>query len=227
MVSEWEVHLVVWFYGSGSHTEVLRFLHKEFNACGTLLACRHHGQVQVYWVCRSLGQPSQEKGQRSTNKSSWIELIINWKYLSVSLFFKLVLPLHGRLPIDQAEEIGKKASEFIFHSLMMDNVYDYMFHLLNEYSKLLKLKPTIPPHAIEFCAESMVCHLGREEGLVNKFMLESMLNFSKLSSPCKLPPPFSPGELSSLAGTKKKSIQRVEIWRQKSKRMNSNHIYTK
>ena len=31
----------------------------------------------------------------------------------------------------------------------MDNVYDYMFHLLNEYSKLLKFKPTMPEKAVE------------------------------------------------------------------------------
>lgn len=113
--------------------------------------------------------------------------------------------------IGQAQGIGKKASEFIFNNLTMDNVYDYMFHLLNEYSKLLKVKPTVPPDAIEFCAESMVCHRGRKRKLIKNFMLESMLNFSQFSSPCKLPPPFSPSELSSLAETKKKSIERVEM----------------
>ena len=31
----------------------------------------------------------------------------------------------------------------------MDNVYAYMFHLLNEYAKLLNFKPTVPDEAME------------------------------------------------------------------------------
>ena len=30
----------------------------------------------------------------------------------------------------------------------MDNVYDYMFHLLNKYVKLLKFKPTMSEKAV-------------------------------------------------------------------------------
>jgi hypothetical protein len=30
----------------------------------------------------------------------------------------------------------------------MDYVYDYMFHLLTEYAKLLRFKPTKPPEVV-------------------------------------------------------------------------------
>ena len=48
----------------------------------------------------------------------------------------------------------------------MDYIYDYMLHLLTEYAKLLRYKPTIPENAVEICTESMACPaqgLHREE----------------------------------------------------------------
>ncbi|KAF2315323.1 hypothetical protein GH714_038830 [Hevea brasiliensis] len=47
------------------------------------------------------------------------------------------------------EAIGEAASNFIQEDMKMDYIYDYMFHLLNEYAKLLKYKPTIPAEAVE------------------------------------------------------------------------------
>ncbi|KAF5202034.1 O-glucosyltransferase rumi-like protein [Thalictrum thalictroides] len=44
--------------------------------------------------------------------------------------------------------------------------------MLNEYSKLLKFKPSIPEKAVEICPETMAC---RAEGLKRKFMMESMV----------------------------------------------------
>ncbi|KAF7148521.1 hypothetical protein RHSIM_Rhsim03G0183600 [Rhododendron simsii] len=37
-----------------------------------------------------------------------------------------------------AQEIGKAGSDFTQEDLKMDYVYDYMFHLLNEYAKLMR-----------------------------------------------------------------------------------------
>ncbi|KAK1315057.1 hypothetical protein QJS10_CPA06g00332 [Acorus calamus] len=56
-----------------------------------------------------------------------------------------------------AQAIGKAGSRFIQEELKMDYVYDYMFHFLREYAKLLKYKPTKPPKAKEICVESMAC----------------------------------------------------------------------
>ncbi|EXC27339.1 hypothetical protein L484_001075 [Morus notabilis] len=55
----------------------------------------------------------------------------------------------------KAKSIGKAGNRFIKEELKMEYVYDYMFHLLNEYAKLLQFKPTIPQNAVEFCSESM------------------------------------------------------------------------
>ncbi|KAL8106791.1 hypothetical protein AgCh_023529, partial [Apium graveolens] len=50
----------------------------------------------------------------------------------------------------------------------MDYVYDYMFHLLNEYAKLLRFEPKIPEKAVEFCSETTAC---KAEGTEKKFKM--------------------------------------------------------
>lgn len=42
-------------------------------------------------------------------------------------------------------------------NLNMDRVYDYMFHLITEYSKLQNFKPVPPNTAMEVCANSVLC----------------------------------------------------------------------
>lgn len=90
----------------------------------------------------------------------------------------------------------------------MDYVYDYMFHLLTEYAKLLKFKPTIPQDAVEVCSETLAC---RHEGLHRKFMEESLVT-SPRRSPCTLPPPYDPPSLNALLQRKASSFKQVEIW---------------
>ncbi|KAL5981539.1 hypothetical protein ACLOJK_015601 [Asimina triloba] len=114
----------------------------------------------------------------------------------------------------KAQEIGLAASEFILEEVKMDYVYDYMFHLLNEYSKLLTYEPTIPPHATEYCLESMAC---RSTGLERKFMMESMVIEPKDSNPCTLPPPFDPVAIKLLTRRKQNSIRQVELWEEKAR----------
>ncbi|XP_058082746.1 uncharacterized protein LOC131230787 isoform X5 [Magnolia sinica] len=109
----------------------------------------------------------------------------------------------------KAQEIGKAASSFILEELKMDYVYDYMFHLLNEYAKLLTYKPTLPQNAKEYCLESMACHA---KGLEKKFMMESMVMGPKDSSPCTLAPPFDPAALQAMNRRKENSIKQVETW---------------
>ncbi|XWS49920.1 hypothetical protein CRYUN_Cryun12cG0044300 [Craigia yunnanensis] len=57
----------------------------------------------------------------------------------------------------KAQEIGKAASSFMQDQLKMDYIYDYMYHLLNEYAKLLKFEPRIAEGAVELCSEVMAC----------------------------------------------------------------------
>lgn len=109
----------------------------------------------------------------------------------------------------KAQDIGNAASSFIQEELKMDYVYDYMFHLLNEYAKLFKYKPTKTPNAVKLCLESMACPASGSE---KKFMEESMVTAPKDSSPCSLPPPLSPETLYRLVRRKENSIRQVESW---------------
>lgn len=85
--------------------------------------------------------------------------------------------------ICQAQLIGKAASTFIQEEVKMDYVYDYMLHLLNEYAKLLRYEPKIPPRAVEVCVKSMACCA---QGRQKKFILESMVKGPSHSRPCYL-----------------------------------------
>lgn len=111
--------------------------------------------------------------------------------------------------VAQAQAIGKAASSFIQEELKMDYVYDYMFHLLTEYSKLLTFKPTIPPNAIELCSEAMACPA---EGLTRKFMMESLVKSPADASPCMMPPPYDPASIHFVLSRKQNSIKQVENW---------------
>ncbi|CAL4967996.1 unnamed protein product [Urochloa decumbens] len=113
----------------------------------------------------------------------------------------------------KAQRIGKQASNFIQKELSMEYVYDYMFHLLNEYAKLLRFKPTKPPEAVEVCSESLACQaIGNEK----KFMENSMVRSASDAGPCDLPPPFSPEEFKALQRRREKSMKQIETWEQKA-----------
>ncbi|KAG9134417.1 hypothetical protein Leryth_027405, partial [Lithospermum erythrorhizon] len=68
----------------------------------------------------------------------------------------------GNSHTSAATQLGKGA-EALMESISMDRVYDYMFHLLNEYSKLLDFKPQRPPSAVDVCAESILCFADEKQ----------------------------------------------------------------
>ncbi|KAJ3693015.1 hypothetical protein LUZ60_012110 [Juncus effusus] len=107
----------------------------------------------------------------------------------------------------QAQEIGKGGSLFTREELSMNNVYDYMLHLLTEYAKLMKYKPTIPEKATEICIESMACSAT---GPVKQFMLDSMEKSVYQFEPCGLPLPFDQNELEEIMRRKEKYLKAVE-----------------
>ncbi|KAA8516027.1 hypothetical protein F0562_019206 [Nyssa sinensis] len=109
----------------------------------------------------------------------------------------------------KAQAIGEAASSYIQEDLQMDYVYDYMFHLLNEYAKLLKFKPAIPSKAVELCPERMACG---EEGNWKKFMVESLVESPTDTIPCTLAPPYDPPALKDFLDEKFKSTKQVEMW---------------
>ncbi|KAI3856195.1 hypothetical protein MKX03_027777 [Papaver bracteatum] len=118
----------------------------------------------------------------------------------------------GKNHTEKVKEIGKTASNFIQEELKMDYIYDYLYHHLNEYSKLLRYKPVIPPNAVEFCSETMLCP---SEGLQKQFMVESMVQHASEIGPCTMPPPFDALYLQSFYRQKIDSIREVEMWENK------------
>ncbi|KAL6972340.1 hypothetical protein U1Q18_023557 [Sarracenia purpurea var. burkii] len=108
----------------------------------------------------------------------------------------------------KAQAIGEAASNYIQNDLKMDYVYDYMFHLLSEYAKLLKFKPSVSANAIELCPEAMACP---EEGLRKRFMVDS-LEYPSGATPCGLPRPYDPESLGAFVDEKIKSTKQVETW---------------
>ncbi|CAI9092218.1 OLC1v1027408C1 [Oldenlandia corymbosa var. corymbosa] len=108
---------------------------------------------------------------------------------------------------EKAQEIGQTASRFILDELKMDNVYDYMFHVLSEYAKLLKYKPTIPPNAVELCSEAMACPAG---GLEKKFMEDSIARGPNTNIPCSLPPPYGPASFHIITEKTESLIEEVD-----------------
>lgn len=115
----------------------------------------------------------------------------------------------GNNHTDKAQTMGETTSKFIQEDLKMDYVYDYMFHLLNEYAKLLKFKPTIPPGAVEVCAETMACPA---EGAWRKFMEESLEKNPTDTTPCSLPPPYDPPGFHDFIERKANATRQVELW---------------
>ncbi|KAH9775580.1 CAP10 domain-containing protein [Citrus sinensis] len=115
----------------------------------------------------------------------------------------------GNTHKQKAQEIGRAASNFIQEELKMEYVYDYMFHLLNEYAKLLKFKPVAPDGAVEVCSETMACTAN---GSHKKFMMESLVKGPSITSPCTLPPPYEPKVLGAFYRRKLNAILQVQKW---------------
>ncbi|KAI3997767.1 hypothetical protein MKX01_007654 [Papaver californicum] len=96
----------------------------------------------------------------------------------------------------------------------MDYIYDYLYHHLNEYSKLLRYKPVIPPNAVEFCSETM---LFPAEGLQEQFMVDSMVKHASEIGPCTMPPPFDALYLQCFFRQKTDSIRENKSWESQPK----------
>ncbi|XP_073123247.1 uncharacterized protein [Henckelia pumila] len=114
----------------------------------------------------------------------------------------------------EAMDIGKVGSSFIQQDLKMDYVYDYMFHVLNQYAKLLKYKPTVPEGAVEICSESMACP---QKGLLRKYLEQSMVKGFVDSNPCAMAPPYDPASFQSFLRRKDEATKKVEAWEKEYK----------
>lgn len=109
----------------------------------------------------------------------------------------------------EAKAIGKTSSDFLKNEVNITKVYEYMFHLLNEYAKLLRYKPSIPMGAKEICSTSMYC--SRKERVERRFMHESLIKAPSESGPCNLPSSATFYEtLKEWNERKAMALQRVE-----------------
>lgn len=156
-----------------------------------------------------------------------VTLIVKQKYYD--FFMRSLQPVHHYWPIrdndkcrslkfavdwgnnhkQKSQAIGQAASNFIQEDLKMDFVYDYMFHLLNQYAKLLRFEPKIPKGAIEFCSEMMACNA---HGTQKNFMMESLVKGPSLTSPCNIPPAYDPHAFGAFLKRKVNSMNQVETW---------------
>ncbi|KMT20629.1 hypothetical protein BVRB_1g006070 [Beta vulgaris subsp. vulgaris] len=120
----------------------------------------------------------------------------------------------GNHNTDKAQKIGKEGSKFIFEQIKMEYVYDYMFHVLYEYAKLLNYRPTVPEGAVELCSEKFACS---PPGLETTYKKETMVHGPSERGPCKLPPPYDSRTLESLRHQNAKIKKQVEKWEKGSK----------
>lgn len=116
----------------------------------------------------------------------------------------------GNRHTKKAQKIGRSGSNFIQEGLKMKNVYDYMYHSLNEYAKLMTYKPTVPPKAVEVCSETMACSEPGE--MIKKFEIASMVNGPSNSTPCILPPPYNRNEIRAIKDEQETIRKKMEVW---------------
>ncbi|PON85486.1 Lipopolysaccharide-modifying protein [Trema orientale] len=87
----------------------------------------------------------------------------------------------GNAHPSEATAIGKGGQDFMA-SLSMNRVYDYMFHLIKEYSKLQHFKPVRPSSALEVCSESLLCLADEKQ----RQLLEKSIAHPSPTPPCFL-----------------------------------------
>ncbi|KAL2892241.1 O-glucosyltransferase rumi [Bienertia sinuspersici] len=167
------------------------------------------GNAMKNWTSRkSIGSRNQEKGLRTQICQSNHYWPINDKRLCKSIKFAVEW---GNNNGDKAQEIGKAGSRFIFEQIKMENVYDYMFHVLNEYGKLLQYTPTVPEGATALCSERFACS---PMGLQTTYKIETMVDGPSKRGPCDLPPPYDSLTVQYLRDQNEKIKEQVKTWEQ-------------
>ncbi|EPS63735.1 hypothetical protein M569_11049, partial [Genlisea aurea] len=111
----------------------------------------------------------------------------------------------------EAKAMGEAGGKYVHEGMKMEYVYDYMLHLMNEYSKLLNYRPGVPPNGKEICVEALACP-EEEETTTRKFLELSLEKFPTNSLPCELPPAYGAEELEDVVETKAGAMREVEAW---------------
>lgn len=170
----------------------------------SLLPSIHYWPINTDSKCESI-KFAVEWGNKHTDK------VVNKSRKSnfVVKQTKQIDDLRLCLLLYQAQEIGKAGSSLVQENLVMDYVYDYSFHLLNEYAKLLKYKPTVPEGAVETCSEALVCSV---RGQKKRYRVHSMVKGASASPPCDLPPSFEPEDVAVFLEKRESLTNQVALW---------------
>ncbi|MCO5574928.1 hypothetical protein L7F22_028723 [Adiantum nelumboides] len=83
-----------------------------------------------------------------------------------------------------AEAMGRAGRQYVTRELDMKHVYDYMLHILYEYSKSLDFEPIPGDNMKEVCAEAFLCQAPEQERVLYE---ESMVRGASEEPPCYLP----------------------------------------
>lgn len=84
-----------------------------------------------------------------------------------------------------AEAIGRAGRQYVTKELSMKHVYDYMLHVLYQYSKLLDFEPVPTANMKELCVDAFLCQAPEKEKVLYE---ESMVRKASEEPPCFLPP---------------------------------------
>lgn len=103
----------------------------------------------------------------------------------------------------EAQRIGKRGQNFM-ETLSMERVYDYMFHLIKEYSKMQDFKPVPPSSALQVCEDSLLCLADQKQ----RHFLEMSSTSASPNPPCTLQP-ADVDAINSLLLQKQKLIEDV------------------
>ncbi|KAJ7541130.1 hypothetical protein O6H91_10G047700 [Diphasiastrum complanatum] len=114
----------------------------------------------------------------------------------------------GNNQTKKAEAIGQQGQEFLRDQLGMHNVYDYMFHLLQEYSRLQKFTPAVPPDAHEICRDSILCLAEPSQRI---FLKQSDAHNLDIPPPCSMPLP-NHDIIKNLLSQQRKNSAKVRKW---------------
>ncbi|KAJ4977733.1 hypothetical protein NE237_008513 [Protea cynaroides] len=86
-----------------------------------------------------------------------------WPISSINLCRSIKFAVDwGNTNPSEAEAIGKRGQLFM-ENLSMDRVYEYMYHIVTEYSKLQDFKPSRPSSAQEVCMEYLHCYADEKQ----------------------------------------------------------------
>lgn len=115
---------------------------------------------------------------------------------------------------NEAKAIGKTGQDFVRENLMIDHVYDYMFHLLSEYAKLQNFQPVVPPNSQMLCKSSILCF--NDDPKTKDFLKRSEVKVSEVL-PCSLAA-YDMNFISDLEERQQNNTREIRAWEDMARR---------